>query len=166
MNSLLQGKGEEAYDISRRFLANTLLGLGGLFDVASDMDIPVYTSDFGETLAVWGWEKSEPYIVWPILGPSNPRDTIGAGLNMALTTVELSVIQEPAVRYGIVALDSVQTREKSIEFMESLEKGTTDLYATVRSMYRQNREKKINKALDTETEKEPLAYDFDFDDEE
>ena len=166
VNSLLQGKGEEAYNISRRFLANTLLGLGGLFDVASDMDIPAYTSDFGETLAVWGWEKSEPYIVWPVLGPSNPRDTIGAGFNMALTTAELSVIHETGVRYGIIALDSVQTREKSIEFIESLEKGTTDLYATVRSMYRQNREKKINNALDTVDEKESLAYDFDFDDEE
>ena len=61
VNSLLQGKGEEAYDISRRFLANTLLGLGGLFDVASDMDIPVYTSDFGETLAILLCGAQDPY---------------------------------------------------------------------------------------------------------
>ncbi|MBO7244995.1 MAG: VacJ family lipoprotein [Alphaproteobacteria bacterium] len=166
VNSLLQGEGQTAFDISRRFLANTLLGLGGLFDVASDMNIPVHTNDFGETLAVWGWEKSEPYIVWPLLGPSNPRDTIGAGFNMALSTAELSVIDEPMVRYGIWALDTVQTREKSIEFIESLEKGTTDLYATVRSMYRQNREKKINKATGTLENQGVSAYDFDFDDEE
>lgn len=166
INSLLQGKGEAAYDISRRFFANTFLGLGGLFDVASDMNIPMNTNDFGETLAVWGWEKSEPYIVWPVLGPSNPRDTFGAGFNMALSTAELSVIYEPAVRYGVLALDTIQTREKNIEFIESLEKGTTDLYATVRSMYRQNREKKINQATGAMEEQSPLAYDFDFDDEE
>lgn len=166
INSVLQGDGAAAYDISRRFLANTFLGLGGLFDVASDMQIPVHTNDFGQTLAVWGWQNSEPYIVWPVLGPSNPRDTLGAGLNMALSTAELSVIHEPAVRYGIVALDAIQTREENIEFIESIQNSSTDLYATVRSMYRQNREKKINSALGINMADDLSAYDFDFDEEE
>lgn len=166
LNSLLQGEGAHAWDISRRFLANTFLGLGGLFDVASDMNIPVHTNDFGQTLAVWGWENSEPYIVWPIIGPSNPRDTIGSAFSTALTSAELSVIHEPAVRYGIVALDAIQTREENIEFMDSLKNTSTDFYATVRSMYRQNREKKINSVINAdENVSQTSAYDFDFDEE-
>lgn len=164
INSLLQGEGQAALDISKRFLANTFLGLGGLFDVAKDFDIPVHTNDFGQTLAVWGWENSEPYIVWPILGPSNPRDTIGTALNTALTTAELSPIDESSVRYGIIALDAIQTREKNIEFLESLKNSSTDFYATVRSMYRQNREKKINSALKKETI-DTSNYDYDFEEE-
>ncbi|MBQ8251147.1 MAG: VacJ family lipoprotein [Alphaproteobacteria bacterium] len=166
LNSLLQGEGEQAWHISQRFLANTFLGLGGLFDVASDMNIPVHTNDFGQTLAAWGWHTSEPYIVWPILGPSNPRDTIGTAFSTALTSAELSVIHEPSVRYGIVALDAIQSREENIEFLESLKNSSTDFYATVRSMYRQNREKKINSVINTNnTEASTSAYDFDFDEE-
>lgn len=165
INALLQGEGKAAFDVSRRFLANTFLGLGGLFDVASDMNIPIHTNDFGQTLAVWGWETSEPYIVWPILGPSNPRDTLGSAFNTVLTTVELSPINESTVRYGIVALDAIQTREENIEFMDSLKNSSTDFYATVRSMYRQNREKKINSSLGREDTTAPVAYDFDFDEE-
>lgn len=166
LNALLQGEGEAAWDVSRRFLANTFIGLGGLFDVASDMNIPVHTNDFGQTLAVWGWQTSEPYIVWPILGPSNPRDTLGSAFNTALTTIELSPINETSVRYGIVALDAIQTREENIEFMDSLKNSSTDFYATVRSMYRQNREKKINSAVKAEETSATPTYDFDFDDEE
>ena len=166
VNSLLQGKGEHAWDISRRFLANTFLGLGGLFDVASDMNIPVHTNDFGQTLASWGWETSEPYIVWPILGPSNPRDTVGTIFSTALTNAELSVIQKPAVRYGIVALDAIQSREENIEFIDSLKNSSTDFYATVRSMYRQNRDKKIKTIIQADPqETNTSTYDFDFDEE-
>ena len=166
INSLLQGEGEAAFDISRRFLANTFLGLGGLFDVASDMNIPVHTNDFGQTLAVWGWETSEPYIVWPILGPSNPRDTVGSAFNALLTSAELSAIHEPAVQYGVVALDAIQTREENLEFIDSIKNSSTDFYSTVRSMYRQNREKKINQALGKQEKPDyENAYDFDFDEE-
>ncbi len=164
VNSLLQGEGEHAWDISRRFLANTFLGLGGLFDVASDMNIPVHTNDFGQTLAVWGWQTSEPYIVWPIIGPSNPRDTVGTAFSTLLTSAELSVIHEPSVRYGIVALDSIQSREENIEFLDSLKNSSTDFYATVRSMYRQNREKKINTVIQN-SETTTATYDFDFEEE-
>ena len=165
VNSLLQGEGEHAWDISRRFLANTFLGLGGLFDVASDMNIPVHTNDFGQTLAVWGWQTSEPYIVWPILGPSNPRDTVGTVFSTLLTSAELSTIHETSVRYGIVALDAIQSREENIEFLDSLKNSSTDFYATVRSMYRQNREKKINTVIQNDNATTSATYDFDFEEE-
>lgn len=164
INSILQGNGEMALDVSKRFLANTLLGLGGLFDVADDMQIPVHSPDFGQTFAAWGWETSEPYLVLPILGPSNPRDALGTAANMGVSTLELSPIHETTVRYGIVALDAVQAREKNIEFMENLKNSSTDFYATVRSMYRQNREKKINTV--TGNQQNLDAYDFEFEDEE
>ncbi len=161
-NTLLQGEGEAALDVSKRFMANTFLGLGGLFDVASDMNIPAHSNDFGQTLAVWGWHTSEPYIVWPILGPSNPRDTIGSAFSAAISKAELSIIHEDMVRYGIVGLDAVQTREANIEFIENLKNSSTDLYATIRSMYRQNRQKKINTSIKVETPQAKTNYDFDF----
>lgn len=162
-NTALQGEGEAALDVTKRFMANTFLGLGGLFDVASDMEIPVHDNDFGQTLAVWGWKDSNPYIVWPILGPSNPRDTVGSVFNMGVSAAELSLIHEPAVRYAIVGVDAVQTREANIEFMDNLKKSSTDLYATIRSMYRQNRQKKIDGSVNKTGEESKPNYDFDFD---
>lgn len=163
-NAAMQGEGESSLDVSKRFMANTFLGLGGLFDVASDMKIPVRENDFGQTLAVWGWKESNPYIVWPLLGPSNPRDTFGIAFNLAAAGAELSVIHEPAVRYSLAGFDSVQTREANIEFMENLQKSSTDFYATIRSMYRQNRQKKIDAALEDSGNQSTTApkYDFDF----
>ena len=103
-------------------------------------------------------------LVWPIIGPSNPRDTVGTAFSTLLTSAELSVIHEPSVRYGIVALDSIQSREENIEFLDSLKNSSTDFYATVRSMYRQNREKKINTVIQN-SETTTATYDFDFEED-
>lgn len=161
-NAALQGEGKATIDITKRFMTNTLLGLGGLFDVASDMEIPIHDNDFGQTLAVWGWYNSDPYIVWPILGPSNPRDTFGAAFNISVSVAELSLVHEDIAQYAITGLNAIQTREANIEFLDSLKKSSTDLYATVRSISRQNRQKKIDTSINKPEGKSKSNYDFDF----
>jgi len=76
VNQVLQFKPLEAMQTSMRFVTNTTLGLLGLFDVASEFDIPKYDEDFGQTLSVYG-VSAGPYLVIPIMGPSNLRDGIG-----------------------------------------------------------------------------------------
>jgi phospholipid-binding lipoprotein MlaA len=75
-NSLLQGKMERAFTSTGRFLMNSSIGLFGFFDVATKVGIPYYDEDFGQTLAVWGWQDSR-YLVMPFLGPFTMRDLLG-----------------------------------------------------------------------------------------
>lgn len=76
LNQLFQGKFSEFGESTERFLANTIFGLLGFVDVATLGDIPQHDEDFGQTLAVWGWEDSR-YFVVPFLGPRTVRDTLG-----------------------------------------------------------------------------------------
>ncbi|MGH1421798.1 MAG: MlaA family lipoprotein [Hyphomonas sp.] len=82
-NDVLQAKPARASDTLFRFLINTTVGVGGLWDAADYFGLPGHTEDFGQTLGVWGIE-SGPYLVLPLLGPSNPRDLIGRGADRAL----------------------------------------------------------------------------------
>ncbi len=76
VNDLLQGKFHHAARDTTRFIINSTIGVLGIFDVATEMDLPKHREDFGQTLAVWG-VPSGPYLVLPLLGPSNLRDTAG-----------------------------------------------------------------------------------------
>ena len=75
-NQILQFKPIESATTLGRVLVNSTVGLGGLFDVASDIDLTTNSEDFGQTMAVWGVE-SGPYITLPFLGPSTLRDSVG-----------------------------------------------------------------------------------------
>ena len=162
INALLQGEGAEAGDISKRFLANTFWGFLGIFDVASELEIPKVTNDFGQTLAVWGWRESSPYLVLPILGPSNPRDAIGTGVDLVLTPIDWILKNEPVLLYSRIALENWDKRERALDLLDNLERSSTDFYATTRSMYQQNRRQKINESVDA-LEAQPADYEFDFD---
>lgn len=73
INALLQGKGLQALDDTGRFIMNSTLGIGGFFDLASDVNLPLHDEDFGQTFAVWGVPPG-PYLELPFLGPSTARD--------------------------------------------------------------------------------------------
>ncbi|MEJ0072382.1 MAG: TonB family protein [Pseudomonadota bacterium] len=81
-NDLLQANGERALTSSTRFMINTTLGIGGIFDLAGDWGLPHHDSDFGQTFGVWGIGEG-PYITLPIFGPSNARDAVGLALSFA-----------------------------------------------------------------------------------
>lgn len=165
-NGVLQGNGTKTANAGKRFLANTFWGFFGLMDVASNMEIPRYDNDFGQTLAVWGWHNSDTYIVLPFFGPSNPRDIWGTVGDFVTPPSVLIALTTPWTSYPLNAVNYVQKRERAIEFLDNLHSSSTDYYATIRSMTRQNRQKVIDDALgrvDTETPKQ-YEFDMDFDD--
>ncbi len=165
-NALMQGDGTAAGHITKRFAANTFWGFFGVFDTASRMDIPVVKRGFGETLAVWGIEYGGPYLVLPLLGPSNPRDAVGLGVDALMTPIDWALYHEQGLVYTRMALDAFRTRDKAQDLLETMRKSSTDYYATMRSMYQQNRQKEIDSLLGKDTQNETPAYDFEFPDDE
>ncbi len=140
INDLLQGEGVRARETLGRFLTNTILGLGGLIDIASEAGIPYHEEDFGQTLAVWGVE-SGPYVVLPLLGPTTFRDGIGDGVDAMADPVGRVIRDEyglegSAVRYSV---DTIDWRAANLEAVDELRRSSLDFYATVRSAYRQRR---------------------------
>ena len=165
LNALLQGEPKEAFYVLERTGVNLTFGCLGLFDVASQMDIPAPDNDFGQTLAKWGWHDEGPFIMLPLLGPSNPRDAIGLAADTMTNPLDWRLRHEPVIVYGMTAAEGFAKREAAIELLDNLEKSSTDHYAAMRTMYRQNRQKKINKVL-PEKDQAPKGYEFDFEIEE
>lgn len=157
-NDVLQGEGERAGMTLSRFLINTTLGVGGLFDAAAGMGAPYHEEDFGQTLGAWGVEESV-YLVLPILGPSTVRDGLGkvgdAFLNplnyagAAGKDMEKIFFGHPRYLadflFGVRLLEGVDTRERLIEPIELLRKDplALDYYTLIRSVYLQRRKKEI-----------------------
>ncbi|WP_437439695.1 MlaA family lipoprotein [Geopseudomonas aromaticivorans] len=108
-NHLLQLEGRDALHTTTRLLLNTTLGVGGLWDPASHMGLERRAEDFGQTLGYWGAEEG-PYLVLPLLGPSNLRDTGGLAFDStvgsALNLADLSgLTARPAEYYSLMAID-------------------------------------------------------------
>lgn len=166
LNGLLQANGTKTENATKRSLANTFWGFFGLMDVASDMDIPRYDNDFGQTLAIWGWHTSDTYLVLPFYGPSNPRDLFGTIGNFVSPPSILITFTTPWTSYPLNGVDYIQIRERSIEFLDNLHRSSADFYATVRTMSQQNRQKVIDDALGHINQETPKQYEFDmeFDD--
>jgi phospholipid-binding lipoprotein MlaA len=147
-NDMLQGKPRRAGDTTMRFVINTTVGVLGFFDVAKEWGYPDHETDFGMTLAKWGVPEG-PFLFLPVLGPSDPRDASGFGVNIALDPFTW-VGQGAAVtaanwsRFGLNAIDS---RERYLDATEQIKKTALDPYATFRSLYRQNRQANIEKML-------------------
>ena len=146
VNDVLQGDMDRAGTTISRFLVNTTLGIGGLFDVAGDhLGIPFHDEDFGQTLAVWGVGEG-PYLVLPILGPSNPRDVVGLASEWYLDPVNLyftNVRDDDWVPWVRAGLTGVDARARSLDALDQLERTSLDYYAAIRSLYRQNRDNQI-----------------------
>jgi phospholipid-binding lipoprotein MlaA len=150
LNQLLQGKFEGSMDTAARFLVNSTVGLAGFFDVATRAGIPRYDEDFGQTLAVWGWEDSR-YLVIPFLGPRTVRDFAGRSFYGYFHPVSYMVREHDA--YYLIAIDLITLRAELLAFDEQLV-GAADPYVLVRDVYLQNREFKIYDG-------EPPAPDYD-----
>jgi phospholipid-binding lipoprotein MlaA len=143
LNQLLQGKVEEALSDGWRFIANTTFGIGGIFDIATDMGMPKHAEDFGQTLAVWGVGFG-PYLVLPILGPSSVRD--GTGTLVATQMYLpwqlpkwLDVDHRVTWQYTLTTIDFVQTRANLLDATNLLEEAALDRYAFIRDAYFQRR---------------------------
>jgi phospholipid-binding lipoprotein MlaA len=140
VNNLLQFKLSRAGSDVGRLAVNTTVGLLGFFDVATNMGLPSYKEDFGQTLGYWGGEPS-PYLVLPLLGPSTLRDTIGLAGD-ALTSPLFS-LEKNRVYWGLVALNVVDTRADLLTAGKILEEAAVDPYIFLRDAYLQRRRDQI-----------------------
>jgi len=150
-NNVLQGDIKTAMINTVRLAVNTTLGLLGTIDVANKMGFPKYEKeDYGQTLAVWGVGPG-CYIVLPVLGPSTIRDTAGSFANVmggdpwynASVHGNNEFLSE-GLYIASKALSGIDFRANNIESFENLEKNSIDFYASVKSLYLQDRENKIN----------------------
>jgi phospholipid-binding lipoprotein MlaA len=139
-NDTLQGDFGRAKDTVVRFVVNSTIGMGGFVDVAGRWGIPYHEEDFGVTLGVWGVPEG-PYIVVPVLGPSNPRDIGGQvvesfGDPWNIEAANHSLVWVTFLRGGVSGIDQ---RSRYIETLADIERTSLDYYATIRSLYRQRR---------------------------
>ena len=143
-NDVLQAKPRRAAATFVRFVVNSTLGLGGIFDVAAKTGLPAHDTDFGETLAVWGVPDG-PFVELPLYGPSNPRDAIGKGVDFAMDPLTWigSGAAYTDMDYGRFGMTAVDERERALDGLAAIKKTSLDPYATIRSLYRQNRDSSI-----------------------
>jgi len=149
-NNLLQGEFKTAGSNTGRFVINTTVGILGVFDVAKKIGFSEYTKeDYGQTLGKWGVGPG-CYVVLPVLGPSTVRDATGTFINAMggdpYYNVSVHGNNEFLTTSQFVTtkiLTGVDFRAKNLETIDNLEKNSLDFYASVRSLYLQDRQRKI-----------------------
>ena len=155
LNNFLQGKPARGFSEIARFVVNTTVGIGGLFDVASASGVEAYPEDFGQTAAVWGI-PSGPYVMVPFMGPQTLRD-----LALMPADIELDVlhhVDESSVRDRLWVLRTIDLRHRVLA-LEDLLQDSKDPYVTLRESYLQNRTFEIYDG------NPPIEEDDDFYDE-
>lgn len=163
-NDALQGERERAGITLGRFMINTTLGVAGLFDPATSFGYPRHEEDFGQTLGVWGIPAG-PYLMLPLLGPSNGRDTTGRVGDYFMNPLNFCCINEDE-RLGLFGVTAVSEREANIELLDDLRANSIDLYATIRTIYAQKREADIrNGAAPADQQDYDSIFDEEHDDE-
>lgn len=150
LNLILQGKFEDSLTATGRFLMNSTVGVLGFVDVATQLEMPEYDEDFGQTLAVWGWKNSR-YLVMPIFGPYTARDFIGRGFYGYFHPVSFAVREYN--NYIPLVVDLISLRAELLPFQAELD-AANDPYVLIRDVWLQNREFKIYNG-------EPPQLDYD-----
>lgn len=151
VNNLLQLKVGRAVNDLGRVVVNSTLGIGGLFDVASNMDLPRHDEDFGQTLGTWG-VASGPYLVLPVIGPTTGRDAVGVVVDWF--TDPVTYVQDDTVRWSLRGLDFVDTRADLLSASKVVDQAALDPYAFVRDAYLQRRQNAVYDGNPPETEED------------
>ena len=159
INDVAQTRPRRAGDTFMRFVINTTAGVGGVFDVATDWGYPEHSNDFGLTLALWG-VPSGPFLFLPLIGPSNPRDATGYGVDVAFDPFTYvphgyGLHTLNWARYGLGIVDA---RANVLDETDSIKKTALDPYATIRSLFRQNRASTIQQLRDDNRATVPNWY--------
>jgi phospholipid-binding lipoprotein MlaA len=140
-NDILQGEPYRAEKTLGRFMMNTIMGVGGLIDVGGMLGMPPrHSEDFGQTLAVYGVGEG-PYLVLPVLGPSNPRDAFGFVVDFAFDPLTFVAPQD--IRLARFGTEALVFREQNIESFDEVKRSSIDLYAATRTLARQLRTSEI-----------------------
>lgn len=146
-NDIFEAKPRRAGDTLMRLLVNTTVGVGGIFDVATDWGWPAHDNDGGMTLALWGLPDG-PYLFLPVLGPSSPREATGFGVDYALSPTTW-IGRGPTVEalgYAKTGLGALDARSAVLDDLDKVTSQALDPYATIRSLYRQHRQSQIDDA--------------------
>lgn len=154
VNSALQFKFQNAAENFMRVNVNTFLGLGGILDIASDMNIERHREDFGQTLGRWG-VPAGPYIMLPLLGPSTLRDTLSLGIDRQGDPVHY--VTSVADRYQLYTLRLVDKRSNLLRVGTVLEEAALDKYTFIRDAHLQRRRAEISEADPVDIPAEPPA---------
>jgi phospholipid-binding lipoprotein MlaA len=139
LNSVLQGKPKQAAQALGRFAVNATIGIGGIFDPATNAGIPNKNEDFGQTLGVWGWKQSR-YVELPLFGPRTVRDLFGMVGDTPFAL--LRPIEEDKIRVFLQGLQLVDVRTQLMA-VDSMREGATDDYALLRDAWTQRRNYQI-----------------------
>jgi len=151
-NDLLQGKAPEAIDDLGRIFLNTTVGVLGLFDVASGLDVPKRDEDFGQTLGWWG-VPAGPYFVIPLLGPSTARDAPARLVDPGWYYPRW--VDNDTLYWSFWTLDKVRLRAQLFQAENVLEQAALDRYLFVRDAWLQRRQNQVYDG------KPPLEDDLD-----
>jgi phospholipid-binding lipoprotein MlaA len=149
-NNILQGQFKTAGINTGRFVINTTVGILGLFDVADKMDFPEYEKeDYGQTFGVWGLGAG-CYVVLPVLGPSTVRDAFGSFANVLggdpyynASTHGNNEYLSKSLYMKTKIVSGIDFRAKNLDSIDNLKKNSLDFYASVKSLYLQDRQQKI-----------------------
>jgi phospholipid-binding lipoprotein MlaA len=161
-NDVLQTEFTRAGWTAERFALNSTIGVGGVFDVATRWGIEKQSGDFGQTLAHYGVPEFF-YLVLPVLGPSNPRDLVGMVADGYADPFSYLAYDYGAdvATYSRWGAEGIDQREQNLGNLDDLQKNAIDLYAEIRSLYRQHRaaELRHGAAAPTSNEMDELYRD-------
>jgi len=147
-NNILQGRPKAALNTLGRFITNSVIGIGGLFDVASMGGLKPESGDFGQTLFVWGVGAGD-YHVLPFFGPSTTRDTVGLAVDLAGDPVGWVVGGQLGI-IGSAAMGGIDVVARVSQLKEA-EDASLDFYSFVRSGYYQTRRAELRDAIGQST---------------
>jgi len=148
VNLFLQGRPLDSLESLLNFSINSTIGILGIFDPASKMELKTYDEDFGQTLGIWGFEEGS-YWMTPILGPYTTRHTVGDLIDNLFNP--LTYIDNGASRYGIKIFDKIQERSDLSPLEDELY-GSYDPYQYIRDSYLDNRKYKLKNGQVDEVE--------------
>lgn len=173
VNDILQLNLPEAGKELSRFTINSTLGFFGIFDVADRLGIAPQAQSFGNTLGVWG-SPPGPFLMLPLLGPSDVRDLIGMGADIAFDPLTYAAVTHDrrtmaSILVSMDILEALAKYENSLDLLDDARKNSLDYYAYTRSMYQQYRRAAVDEAAGRKnSEGQKASYEFsldDFDDE-
>ncbi len=143
VNSILQADANNSFATLWRFMLNSTIGIGGLFDVASEVGLKNRETGMGDTFAIYGADAG-PYIVIPIMGPSNVRDGLGRLGDYFTDPISYT---KNSVFYTVVGIKTVDARYHTLKIIDDVYAHSLDPYATIRSGYTQRRLAEIKSAI-------------------
>jgi phospholipid-binding lipoprotein MlaA len=159
-NNVLQGQLQRAATTLGRFVINSTVGLAGIMDFAGHHGLVHQSGDFGQTLYAWGVHEG-PYLVLPVVGPSNPRDTLGMTADLFVNPFLWLVPHfeyESSLSVAEAAIGGIDERARNIDTLDEIQREAVDYYASMRSLFRQNRNAELHNGVAPPAPKQEDLY--------